>query len=182
MSSAPRTYGILRSLSAEAELTDGSLRRAHPELPDRRPTRTGGAAPYDLGLYAMAQDHERLVAEFVERHGGDTALGRMSRQGGVFAAAAALAEESGGAVAVELRVLETVEELRAALAVGNGVRAVAAVTCPSCECWSLLPARGPLGAWRAACSNLHCAVEGSYRTWSLRRIAEHHVRTATRAA
>ncbi|RPE27219.1 hypothetical protein [Kitasatospora cineracea] len=180
MSDAPRTYGILQALSAEAELTDGSLRRQHPEVSDRRPTRTGGASPYDLGLYALAQDHAHALGAYVKRHGA--AAGQAGRRGDVYAAAAEVADRVGGEAAVELQVLEVVEELKAALAIGAGVRAVAAVTCPGCECWSLVPARGPMGGWGAACSNLRCAVDGSYRTWSLRRIAEHYVRTSSRAA
>lgn len=175
-----RTYGILQVLSAEADLTDGALRRRHSELPDRRPTRTGGASPYDLGLYSLAQDHEQELAEYVERHGGAT--GAMGQISNVYVQAAEVADRVGVEAALELQVLQVVEDLKAALATGAGVRAVAAMTCPGCGCWSLLPARGPLGGWRAACANLHCAGDDSYRTWSLHRIAEHHVRSAARAA
>ncbi|MGW4803069.1 hypothetical protein [Kitasatospora sp. NPDC004272] len=174
-----RTYGILQVLSAEAGLTDGALRRRQSELPDRRPTRTGGASPYDLGLYSLAQDHEQELTEYIEHHGGAGAMGQI---GNVYTKAVEIADRAGGEAAFELQVLQVVEELKAALATGAGVRAVAAVSCPGCECWSLVPARGPLGGWRAACANLHCAEDDSYRTWSLRRIAEHHVRSAARAA
>lgn len=180
MSNAPRMYGILHALSAEADLTDGSLRRAHPELPDRRPTRTGGASPYDLNLYSQSQDYERQLDAYVQQHGA--LVGRAGQLGDAYAKAAEVAEAVGGEAAIELQVLEAVEELKAALAIGVGVRAVAAVTCPGCACWSLVPARRPMGGWGAACSNLRCAVDGSYRVWSLRRIAEHHVRTSSRAA
>jgi hypothetical protein len=154
------------------------------ELPDRRATRVHAPAPSGLDLVALAQDHEAHVAAYVERHG--EVMGRSERGAVRAFEAAGLIAGRDRTAAEELAVLDMEDYLRTALSSAGGrevgVRAVAAISCPQCLCWSLLPIRSPRGGWAAACRRTRCGSAAGPRTWSLNALAVHHVRERSQAA
>lgn len=148
------------------------------ETPECNSPAPQARSPYNLDLLQLAQEYEAHVAAYVVRHGGRVS-GRSRRQMRELAGLIAAADRD---AAFDLAALELADSLRVALVAGDGFRAVQAISCPQCFCYSLLAIPGLGSGWRAACRNLRCAT-GPHdpRVWTLRQIAEHHLRD-TRAA
>ena len=177
-SSAPSTtYGILAAMAADPHWSQASSTRGNgPELPDRRTTRTDTGSPYNLAVYDAARTHEQAVAALVERH---RAAGPGPVRMNVYEAAAEIAARSDKAAA-DFAVVEAEGYLMARILAGDGIAAIAAVSCPACACWGLIPVRIPAAGWGARCSNVrYCTGSSptlSPRTWTLHDVAEHQVR------
>jgi hypothetical protein len=179
-SSASPLHQILAAMADDPYWgTPAATRPEASQTPDRRPTRTTTGGTYNLTWHALQQDHQRNVADFVaQRSDAQPATGAAgtpaARGGPSVYAAAGLIAAADPAAAAEYAAIEHADRLRAAIAIGEGRTAIAAITCPACGCWSLAPVRGLTG-WRATCLRRHCATPDGPRTWSLRAIARHHL-------
>lgn len=173
-----------------AALTDGRAPagagevRRRVELGDRRATRSQASAPSRMDLLAVAQEHEANVAAYVARHGVPMEPSGRDRSD-LYERAGAIAAAGGAAAAAELEAIDLADWMLAALSdvrtADRGKRAVTAVPCPQCQCWSLLAVPAPRGGWMAACRQVRCGSARGPRTWSLLAVARHQVRE-TRAA
>lgn len=188
MSSAPgsSTFRLIAALERDRHLAQAASAVVPLEVPDRRPTRVDAAVPLRLDWVQLRQDHEAVLAQFVANYRGAPLEGsgtdRTALHRTVLEHLAVAAAETSAQAQDELTIAETVGQLRTLLTAGDGQRAVAAISCPGCYCWSLLPVRAPGGGWRAACRNVRCAITPQIaRTWTLREIAAHQLRE-TRAA
>lgn len=170
MSSARSLQQILDAMAADPYWASAASHGAPPELPDRHITRSTAGVPCNLDVFDLERDHERNVAAVVAKYGQPAPQSRLD----VYAAADALAAAVPGAGA-DLAAAELTTRLQARIVVGDGLAAVAAITCPDCGCWSLVPVRS-IGGWRATCTRRSCNNPSQPRTWSLRAIAEHHLR------
>ncbi|BFP50096.1 hypothetical protein KCMC57_64640 (plasmid) [Kitasatospora sp. CMC57] len=181
MSSAGTTLRLLAALERDDRRKSPVHRPV--ETPECNSPAPHARTPYNLDLLQLAQDHDANLAAYVARHGGSPVANPADRR------TDRGAREMAGLIAVgsqeaafDLAALELSDSLRVALVAGDGERAVQAISCPRCFCYSLLAVPVSGGSWRAACRNLRCAI-GPHepRVWTLRQIAEHHLRD-TRAA
>jgi len=175
-----RTLRLIAALQRDDYYTQaGSAPRQPVEIADRRPTATTRATPYRLDWETLAQDHQEHLAAYVARHGGEIPASGTDRT--TLHQQALAAATSSPDAAADLAAVDLADSLAVALAAGDGHRAVTAISCPGCHCWSLLAVRAGAGGWRAACRNLRCGNPQSPSTWTLRQIAAHHVRETAAA-
>lgn len=155
----------------------GSTRAAGDlALPERRATRTSAGTPMNLSVYDLALQQDRALEEFAHRHGREAEIptGRTA-----LADYAARLAEADNDARLDYAQMRLVNDLTAALTIGDADHLLGKMACPQCQCWSLVGTRTVSGGWGAACRVLRCATApGVPRVFSLSKVVRHHVGAA----